>query len=64
ALPGFKRSDDPHRRVHAHGQEAIRLFNSGDFVGASAAAERMDEASLEVFALLDEILATVTRGEE
>ncbi|MDY0242122.1 MAG: methyl-accepting chemotaxis protein [Rhodospirillaceae bacterium] len=64
ALPAFKRIEDPHRRVHAHGQEAIRLFNSGDFVGASAAAERMDEASLEVFALLDEILATVTRGEE
>ena len=63
ALPAFKRIEDPHRRVHAHGQDAVRLFNEGNFASASAAAERMDESSLEVFALLDEILATVTRGE-
>jgi len=51
----FRRIDDPHKRVHDFGREAVRLINAGDLAGAVAAAAKMDAASTEVFARLDEL---------
>jgi len=51
----FRRIDDPHKRVHAFGREAVTLVNTGDSTGAVAAAAKMDAASVEVFARLDEL---------
>lgn len=51
----FRRIDAPHRQVHDHGCEAITLFRAGNLAGAVAAAERMEAASLKVYAALDEL---------
>jgi methyl-accepting chemotaxis protein len=49
----YRRIHDPHLRVHAHGKEALAHFQAGNLDAAIAAAGKMEEASLEVFAALD-----------
>jgi methyl-accepting chemotaxis protein len=51
----FRRIDAPHQQVHDHGRDAITLFRAGNLAGAVAAAERMEGASLSVYAALDEL---------
>jgi methyl-accepting chemotaxis protein len=51
----FQRIKEPHLQVHACGKEALGYFATGDFQSAIVAAGRMEAASLQVFAALDEI---------
>ena len=46
---------EPHLQVHAFGKEALSYHQSGDFQSAIAAAGKMENASQQVFAALDEI---------
>ncbi|MHB0951144.1 MAG: methyl-accepting chemotaxis protein [Allorhizobium sp.] len=52
ARPEFAALDDPHARVHKHGIEAARLYNSGDIKGALAQIRLVETASADVLALL------------
>jgi len=51
----FRRINDPHQRVHEYGKEAVSLFQAGGVSDAIAAAEKMEAASLEVYAALYDI---------
>ena len=51
----YRRINDPHQRVHAHGKDAVALHQAGDFAAAVEAAGKMDAASLEVYAALNEM---------
>lgn len=51
----FRRINGPHEKVHAQGKEALAKYQAGDFLAAVAAAEKMEAASQEVFAALDDI---------
>jgi methyl-accepting chemotaxis protein len=51
----FRRIGDPHQKVHACGKEALALFQAGNLSAAVAAAEKMEAASLEVYAALDDM---------
>ncbi|MBQ4850886.1 methyl-accepting chemotaxis protein [Pseudoalteromonas sp. MMG012] len=51
----FKRIDTPHKEVHRAGVEAMMLFSSGDKQAAIAQLNRMENASNEVMALLDQL---------
>jgi methyl-accepting chemotaxis protein len=53
--PAFKALDRPHAEVHAHGIEAARLFNTGNYEGALSEADKLNKASHEVLRLLDEL---------
>jgi methyl-accepting chemotaxis protein len=47
----------PHRAVHHHGINAARLFTSGKLTEAMAEVEKVNEASVEVLKLLDQLVA-------
>ncbi|MEW5756414.1 MAG: methyl-accepting chemotaxis protein [Pseudomonadota bacterium] len=47
-LAGYKQIEQPHMRVHAAGVEAIKAFNAGKPYEALAAAQQMEQASMEV----------------
>ncbi len=47
-LAGYKQIEQPHVRVHAAGVEAIKAFNAGKPHEALAAAQQMEQASMEV----------------
>lgn len=53
SLPEFKKLDDPHHRVHAHGRASLANYENDDFAGALVEARKMDEASHEVIEILD-----------
>ena len=55
----YRRIADPHLQVHAYGKEALVYHNNGDFHSAITAAGKMEVASQQVFAALDEIAATL-----
>jgi len=55
--PAFERLEGPHARVHAHGIEATRLYNTGDTAAALAEMAKVEIASVEVVACLDELIA-------
>ena len=57
--PAYRRIDDPHMRVHAHGKDALSQFHAGNFQAAVVAVGKMEEASHEVFAALDEMAAAL-----
>ncbi|MEW5726915.1 MAG: methyl-accepting chemotaxis protein [Pseudomonadota bacterium] len=57
--PAFGRLLDPHQRVHAHGKRALELHAAGDFQGAIAEVNSLNDASREVLALLDELAAAL-----
>lgn len=52
----FAALQDPHKRVHGHGKRAAALFASGDRAGAQDEVTQMEAASVEVVALLDQLL--------
>lgn len=54
--PAFSKLDGPHAAVHSHGKEAARRFAEGDLAGAQAKVREMEIASVDVVALLDELL--------
>ena len=51
----FKRIDAPHKEVHRAGVEAMMLFSSGDKQAVIAQLNRMESASSDVMALLDQL---------
>lgn len=53
--PQFARLEEPHKRVHAHGIRAVELFNDNRMDDALAEIVRIDQASAEVIAILDEL---------
>ncbi|CAA7616437.1 cache domain-containing protein [Magnetospirillum sp. UT-4] len=53
--PAFGKLLDPHQRVHAHGKRALELHVAGHFDEASEEIDRLNQASHEVLALLDEL---------
>lgn len=51
----------PHERVHVHGKAGARLFQEGKKDEAKAEIAQMNEASVEVVALLDRLIADLSR---
>jgi predicted nucleic acid-binding Zn-ribbon protein len=52
-LPGYMDVEPPHKRVHAHGQQAVRLFRAGDLTSALNEIGAMEAASMEVLSHLE-----------
>lgn len=52
----FAELEDPHKEVHAHGIEAVRLYNAGNVEGALAEIAQVDTYSKDVIRLLDELI--------
>ena len=57
-LSAYKALVGPHKIVHDAGKQALSLHAAGDFNGAIAEVERMNDASVEVVRLLTEISAS------
>ncbi|MGJ4903617.1 methyl-accepting chemotaxis protein [Bradyrhizobium sp. HKCCYLS2058] len=55
--PAFRNLERPHEAVHRHGKEAARLFSSGHIEEALNEIGRVEVASSEVLAALDQIKA-------
>ncbi len=55
SLPAFHRIEEPHERVHRHGRQALDSLAKGDLAGAFDEAEKLNAASTEVIAALDEL---------
>ncbi len=53
--PAFAKLDAPHAKVHAHGKKVAEALDNGDRVLAMEEYDKMEEASYEVVALLDEL---------
>ncbi|MBI5317964.1 methyl-accepting chemotaxis protein [Bradyrhizobium sp.] len=53
--PAFRNLETPHELVHRHGKRAAALFATGDLPGALAEIEKVDAASRDVVALLNEL---------
>lgn len=54
-LSAFRAIPKPHEEVHRHGRDALRHHENGDHHAAFAAAERMQAASRDILALLDQV---------
>ena len=52
-LPGYNAIEPPHKRVHDHGQNAVRLFRNGDLAAGLAEVGEMERASMEVLSHLE-----------
>ena len=55
ALPAYARLVDPHQRVHAAGRAALAAHVAGRTDEAYAAMDRLNEASIEVLELLEDL---------
>jgi methyl-accepting chemotaxis protein len=55
ALPAYAKLVAPHQRVHAAGIRAIAAHGEGDIDGALAALKDLNDASIEVLAILEEM---------
>ena len=55
--PAFVALEAPHARVHDAGKRAARAFNAGDLAAAESAFRELEEASGEVIAALDDLIA-------
>ena len=67
ALPAYGRLVEPHQRVHAHGRAALAAQAAGRTDVAFAEMDLLNEASLEVLDLLDELgqgIAAIELGAE
>lgn len=51
----YRRLESPHKDVHKSGVEAIRRFQTGDKQGAVQQLNKMEQASVDVMHLLDEL---------
>ena len=56
-LPAYRDLAAPHHAVHEHGIEAVRCFNDGRYDDAVKHIERVEQASQEVLACLDRLIA-------
>ena len=57
-LPGYNAVEQPHIRVHAHGQAAVRAFRSGDLATGLNELGGMERASLDVIDHLETMART------
>ena len=67
ALPAYARLVEPHQRVHAAGRAALAAHAAGKNEDAYAAMDRLNEASVEVLALLEELsigIGEIERGHD
>jgi len=55
SIPAFGCLIEPHERVHRHGKLALDYHAKNDPAGALVEAKKMDQASLDVIAMLDEL---------
>lgn len=55
ALPAFRRLAEPHERVHSHGKRTLEHFAGGDLGAAFDEANKLNDASVEVLAGLEEL---------
>ena len=53
--PIFKKLIIPHEKIHRVGNEAVRLYNSGDYAGAHRMVVEAEEISKDVIYLLNEL---------
>ncbi|WP_425515235.1 CZB domain-containing protein [Motiliproteus sediminis] len=60
-IAAFQSLDEPHRMVHQHGLEALRLMADNDANGAVDALSRMEDASRVVIDLLGRLEAEISR---
>ena len=67
-LSSYLPLDKPHEQVHKSGFEALKLQEAGDRLGSISALQRMEDASMEVQRLLEnmihELLASVDGNEK
>ena len=56
----FRRVDAPHQQVHDYGKQALVLYQAGNLQGAVVAVGKMEKASQQVFAALDDIAKLFT----
>ena len=59
-LPGYAEVEPPHKRVHAHGQSAVRALRAGDLDKGLEEVGEMERASMEV---LDQLERMAKAGE-
>ena len=52
-LPGYAAIEPPHKRVHGHGQEAVRAYRAGDLARGLTELGEMERASMEVIQNLE-----------
>ena len=52
-LPGYKEVEQPHQRVHAHGQAAVAGYHAGNIAEATAELAKMEDASMNVLKHLE-----------
>jgi methyl-accepting chemotaxis protein len=64
ALPAFKKLEEPHQCVHNAGKQALAHMERGDFPDALLEAEKLNAASKDVIALLDELYQRILELEE
>jgi methyl-accepting chemotaxis protein len=60
AHPAFKAIEEPHHLAHRYAVEATNRFRDGDMEGALANIAKVAEASKQVLARLDELIASRT----
>lgn len=61
--PEYAAIDPPHRRVHDLAKRALQRYHSGDMEGAVADVEALDQASRDVIALIDRLVAVLKAHE-
>ena len=67
ALPAYARLVEPHQRVHAAGKAALAAHAAGKNEEAYEAMDKLNEASVEVLALLEELsigIGEIERGHD
>ncbi len=52
-LAGYAAVEPPHKRVHAHGQAAVRAYRGGEFTVGLTEVGEMEAASMEVLSRLE-----------
>lgn len=55
--PVYIALEEPHARVHENGKAAARAFTAGDVEAARQYVEKMEQASVEVVSMLDQLIA-------
>jgi methyl-accepting chemotaxis protein len=60
SLPSFRRLQDSHQLVHDHGKATLVCFAADGFERAYPEAEKMNAASVQVIACLDDLYAEMT----
>ena len=54
-LSGYSEVEPPHKRVHQHGQAAVKAYREGNYKAGLAELVDMEKASMEVLAQLERV---------